>query len=229
MNNESIGKHYLQALLLSRLLALHYVVTHSKPDNRLAYLWALCQYRPGLILPTVNGEEVFSLLYSHVVQYSSECIADGLTKLLGILYTLVGLVYVVSDESQVLVVLHSYLYRSLINITQLLFDKCVNKFVGLTHFEKRSVFSKLVATWTESTQLLLVLAGTGLRLRKSLKFSASGILKPEADLEKYTIVDFGLFNTLSEMQVYLMQYFPLSNEQAVEIYSYLKGNEFFFF
>lgn len=55
------------------------------------------------------------MLYSHVVQYSSASITDALTKLLKDLYTQIGLIYVVSDESQVLVVLLSYLYHSLIS------------------------------------------------------------------------------------------------------------------
>lgn len=110
---------------------------------------------------------------------------------------------------------------------QLLFEKCVGKFTGPVHFELRSVFSKLVATWTESTQTLLVLAGTGLRLRKSLNFAASGILKPEADLEKYTIVDFGLFDTLDEMRDYILLYFPVSEGLMVDIFNLLRGNSLF--
>lgn len=205
-DNESIGKHYLQALLLSRLLALHYVITHAPESHaHLPYLWALFQYRPGLTLPTNTGTEVFTMLYSRVVQYSSKSIEDALASLLEHIYKKIGLVYVVSDESQ------------------LLFERCVGKFTGITHFEQRSVFSKLVPIWTASTQTLLVLAGTGLRLRKSLKFAASGMLKPEAELEKYTIVDFGLFDTVEEMQEYLLCYFPSSPNMIREIFSYLKG------
>lgn len=65
-------------------------------------------------------------------------------------------------------------------------------------------------TWALS-EVVLVLAGTGLRLQKSLELVASAAGKPESDFKPFLVVDFGLYQAGIEIAGYLKQFFPVDS------------------
>lgn len=94
-------------------------------------------------------------------------------------------------------------------------DSCVGQFMGDTHkIKERPLFSKLVNTWAALDGVVLLLAGTGLRLRKAMKLLASATHKSESDLQEFVVVDFGLYNTIEDLAEYLRQFFPTDSIPA---------------
>lgn len=76
--------------------------------------------------------------------------------------------------------------------------------------KKRPLFSKLVNDWT-GKDIVLLLAGTGLRLRKVMKLLTLSTHKLESDLNEFVIVDFGLYENVDDISAYLQQFFPIPN------------------
>jgi hypothetical protein len=72
---------------------------------------------------------------------------------------------------------------------------------------------------------VLVLAGTGLKLRDSLKLVASAILKPEADMSAYLVVDFDMYDDSERMAAYMNIFFLIpSNDVMSKIFERITGN-----
>lgn len=91
----------MNALLLARLIALQYVITHANSKEGLPYLWLLFQYRPGVMLPTAAHVDIFTALFKLVVGWSPDVVDSTLVHISDKLYHETKLLYVISDESQV--------------------------------------------------------------------------------------------------------------------------------
>jgi hypothetical protein len=107
----------------------------------------------------------------------------------------------------------------------LLLKVCEDKFAAIqSQGSTRSLFSKLVNQWTNTTETVLLIAGTGLRLREANKYVASATYKNIAQKE-YLIVDFGGYYQLKHFGSYLEVYFgKLFDATLQPILDFIKGS-----
>ena len=140
---EGIGKRHVLTLLLSRIIALCYMLESSTPLT--PYQWLLLQIQPQKIL----GEDIFVTLYEILRRCTPQLLEDKVLELSASLYGTLGYnVLVVGDEMQTLL------------------NACINKFSSHTtkQIKTRPLFSKLIYQWTLSPHLTLIILGTGFEL-----------------------------------------------------------------
>lgn len=127
---------------------------------------------------------------------------------------------------QVVVQIRKVIGRNLyvsIDEAQLLLSTCVDLFEGPNSHSPHALLTPFVKMLSSFTPLTLLVSGTGLRLQQSLEVVASAVFKPEQDMRKFLIVNWGGYTQQQKMGYYLRAFFPITNEELTKVYEMLKG------
>jgi hypothetical protein len=189
------------ALILNRLMILKEFCSKYISDEKFPYYWLLLQVKPlltdNLIL---NCSRIFS-------KCDSREMVPLVQELLNWLKSKTGLnLFNFMDEAQILLEILS------------------GQFDGPTHLTKdHSILTPFLQACAQFTALSTFVSGTGLALRQSVTVITSAYGKPDADMSKRLIVNFGGYNDILSMRDYILQFINVDDEIMRSLFGFLRG------